>query len=627
MEGFKGSGFDGVGSTMRKKRSNTSRRPRPDSQQFPDSSDHPLSFTPHSDNMSIVSSNENTGYDSSTQRKELNLNQSASRVLSFNRAGSETAPKMIRKDDGGINAFYSNGGLRGSNEQGQSGSDFKRCSEGVLAPANWKSMNKVKESFQLLPINTDSHIGSGRNNESQNLGKSGVVSDILGNESKLKKVKLKVGGVTHTIHAKSTSDGASGGGSSSTKSSRSPDAVGKQQKLILQDNSDDDHSPPPDKGSGLQGVPWKDFSRGGFSLGKVDSSRGKMPEESVSAKRTDKLDPVRKSKRVPKRRVLDGAFDDGDKDEEIRYLEKLKISKVTVDDGAEYEDNDERSKKHRRISRVSKSRMIDGKYDEDVENFSSSRSDKDGKKKPKSEGVYEDTDVEEEELASDGEPEDTRKKPRKESIDTLMEGKEMTMTLTTRQRALQSGKDASSGSGASVIEFPNGLPPAPPRKQKEKLSEVEQQLKKAEAAQRRRMQVEKAARESEAEAIRKILGQDSSRKKREDKMKKRRDELAQEKAGNNMMLASNTVRWVMGPTGTVVIFSKDTGLPSIFDLKSCSYPPPREKCAGPYCTNAYKYRDSKSKLPLCSLHCYKAIREKMQPVTTDDCFRDPFLLC
>lgn len=33
--------------------------------------------------------------------------------------------------------------------------------------------------------------------------------------------------------------------------------------------------------------------------------------------------------------------------------------------------------------------------------------------------------------------------------------------------------------------------------QKEKLNDVEQQLKKAEAAQRRRMQVEKAARESE----------------------------------------------------------------------------------------------------------------------------------
>lgn len=94
--------------------------------------------------------------------------------------------------------------------------------------------------------------------------------------------------------------------------------------------------------------------------------------------------------------------------------------------------------------------------------------------------------------------------------------------------------------------------------QKEKLSEVEQQLKKAENLQRRRMQSEKAAREAEvlptisfvllififfishlrirlsrafllsqAEAIRKILGQDSGRKKREEKMKKQRDELAQ----------------------------------------------------------------------------------------------------
>jgi hypothetical protein len=46
-----------------------------------------------------------------------------------------------------------------------------------------------------------------------------------------------------------------------------------------------------------------------------------------------------------------------------------------------------------------------------------------------------------------------------------------------------------------------------------------------------------------------------------------------------------------------------------------SYPPPREKCAAPSCTNPYKYRDSKSKLPLCSLHCYKTIHEKMQPLT------------
>ncbi|KAF9590196.1 hypothetical protein IFM89_031851 [Coptis chinensis] len=73
---------------------------------------------------------------------------------------------------------------------------------------------------------------------------------------------------------------------------------------------------------------------------------------------------------------------------------------------------------------------------------------------------------------------------------------------------------------------------------KEKLTEVEQQLKKAEAAQRRRVQVAKAAKESEA--IRKILSQDSNRKKREDKLKKRRDELAQEKAANARTLPPNT---------------------------------------------------------------------------------------
>jgi len=52
----------------------------------------------------------------------------------------------------------------------------------------------------------------------------------------------------------------------------------------------------------------------------------------------------------------------------------------------------------------------------------------------------------------------------------------------------------------------------------------------------------------------------------------------------------------------------------VFIVWSFSYPPPREKCAAPNCTNSYKYRDSKSKLPLCSLHCYRAIHQKMQPL-------------
>ncbi|KAK9933952.1 hypothetical protein M0R45_021121 [Rubus argutus] len=170
---------------------------------------------------------------------------------------------------------------------------------------------------------------------------------------------------------------------------------------------------------------------------------------------------------------------------------------------------------------------------------------------------------------------------------------------------------------------------------KEKISEVEKQSKKAEAAQRRKIQSEKIAREAEAEAIRKILGQDTKKKKKEEELKQKRDELVQGRNCSAVTLAPNTVRWVNGPNGTIVTFSGDIGLPDIFSpvpagtafllttlfffsplVSQFFYPPPREKCAGPNCTNAYKYRDSKSKLPLCSLHCYRALHGKTQPLIT-----------
>lgn len=585
MEGFGGFSFNGIGSAVRKKRSNTSRRPCTDSKPISDYCDmSSLSSTPPSDSGCKVSSDDNTGHGSSYGRKERNLNQCSSKASSMNTFEALTTRKVIKNEDGGFGEFSEagiSGSLSGSNEQSHSRSDSKRCSEGLLGPA-WKGR--------------DPHI-DGRINKTSISGQLGVVQDGLGNDNKLKKVKLKVGGVTRTIHAKSSSDGASVGGSSSTKPSRSSDAPRPRPKLILQENSDDDHSAP-NKGS-LRGVPWKDFSR---SKMKSDSSTGSILEE----RQPDQYEPVRKSSRVPKRRI----FDDGDDDdEEIRYLEKRKTSKFTSDYGAEDEE-ETGGKKQMKISKVMK-RHGDVSYNVDVGDNGSSRSGKDGRKS-KSGRTSEDTDyMGEEETVSDSEDDSKRKNPKMDFVDSFGDSKK-DMAVTTRQRALQTGKDVSSSSGQSLIEFPNGLPPAPPRKQKEKLSEVEQQLKKAEAAQRRKMQVEKAARESEAEAIRKILGQDSSRKKREDKIKKRQEELAQEKEANAMIITSDSVRVVMGPTGTFVIFPHEMGLPSIFDAKPCSYPPPREKCAGPSCVKPYKYRDSKSKLPLCSLQCYKAINGKRQ---------------
>ncbi|KAK6286023.1 hypothetical protein POUND7_012202 [Theobroma cacao] len=575
MEEFSGTRFDGMNNAVRKKRTQTSRRPRPDSQSFAESQDHsPLSSTPPSDDVSKVSSDENAGGDANSKRKEFNLNQCVWISPAVGVEGEKTNKR--KKEDGGFNAFY-------NNEPGRSGSNNKRSSEGVLAPANWKSTSKAKEWSVSESRNVD--IYGGRNGEFQSSVQGAVID---GNESKVKKVKLKVGGITRTIHANSAANGMPGSGSSTRKNN-------------LQGSTDEGHSPP-DKRSGLQGVPWKDFSKGGFNFGKEDSLMGKTSGKNISGKQGDQAGLVRKSKRVPKRRVLDGDFGEDDEDEEIRYLERLKTSKISP----AYKEDDESGKKQKKLSRVS-----------NPENFGSSRSSKDEKRKHRSDRISGDTDYEEEdEPVSDSELEGKKKKKqRKESVDTLMENKRE-MTLTTRQRALQSSKDAFSAPGSSLIEFPNGLPPAPSRKQKEKLSEVEQQLKKAEAAQRRRMQVEKAARESEAEAIRKILGQDSSRKKREEKMKKRQEELAQGKAANAEMLASNTVRLVMGPTGTTVTFPRDMGFPSLFDSKPSSYPPPRENCAGPSCNNPYKYRDSKSKLPLCSLQCYKAIQEQLLAETT-----------
>ncbi|KAG9457864.1 hypothetical protein H6P81_002372 [Aristolochia fimbriata] len=604
MEAFGGSAFDSTVAVTKKKRSSASRRPRPDSHSLFEAREiSPSSSTPPSDNASKASSDENAGQVTGSIRKELNLNDPRP---SFSKTEGESLAKKSKNEDGTygeFGGFYANGSSKGSS------SDVRRSSEGVLAPANWKNSNKGNFDSQ----SRSSEGGNGRQSDARSSAAvtngSGSKADPSSHENKLRKVKLKVGGVTRTIHAKSAMDGPSGG--STSKSSRGSDAP-RRQKLILQENSDDELSPP-ERAGGLQGVPWKGFSSGNLTL--KEGSKVKLLDEAGYGKHADKSsEPVRKSKRVPKRRVLDGALDE-DEDDELRYLGRLKTAKASADRGAEYDEGDEDAKK-RKSSKSSRSRMADGEYDDDEENGSSRRS-KDSRRKLRSEKDSEDTDYveDEEDLGSDGGPDSKRKKPRKESLDSLADGKKE-ISLTTRQRALQSGKDGSSGSPANLVEFPNGLPAAPPRKQKEKLSEVEQQLKKAEAAQRRRMQVEKANRESEAEAIRKIRGQDSNRKKKEDKQRKQRDELARERAANAAILASNAVRWVMGPNGTVVTFPKDLGLPSIFDSKPNSYPPPREKCAGPSCTNTYKYRDSKSKLPLCSLQCYRAVQQTTQPVTS-----------
>ncbi|XP_020682292.1 uncharacterized protein LOC110099473 [Dendrobium catenatum] len=584
MEGAGASGSgQATASVVKKRRSSSIRRPRQGSPlHFGSRDPSSLSSTPSSDNTNKFSPDDSSGYDGSSRRKEIFLNYPPPKVASLSKFDDAAPSRKKKKDDrthGEFDAHYASSSLR---DHGRGGSDVKRSSEGVLAPSNWKGLSKFKENPDMQSLSPEQY----GHNLHQSAGSSSASV-----ENKLKKVKLKVGGVTRTIPAKSNIE-TGNIGSSSIKYSRSSDASRHRTKIMSQDNSDANH--------GSRGDPWKDGSG-------ANSYRSKITEGNLSGMQRDQnqglfSEPIRKSRRVPKKRVLDGEFDDGEEDDELRYIERLKTSKGSVDYTAE---NERDGSKKRKLSKVAKVRNTSYPVDEDY-NFS--RMTKDGRKKSRSGRFSEDSDyVEEDEPVSDDNPEEKRKKQKKLTADSSPDVR--LEPLTTRQRALHPGRD---GGGSSLIEFPDGLPPAPPRKQKQKLSEVEEQAKKAEAAQRRKMQVEKAARESEAAAIRKILGLDSDKKKAE----KEKAQAEKAKAASCQISEGNSIRWIMGPTGTVVRFPDSVGLPSIFDSKPCSYPPPREKCAGPSCTNPYKYRDSRSNLPLCSLQCYKAVQGTTNHITS-----------
>ncbi|KAJ6354224.1 hypothetical protein OIU76_003133 [Salix suchowensis] len=77
------------------------------------------------------------------------------------------------------------------------------------------------------------------------------------------------------------------------------------------------------------------------------------------------LKKVHKSKRVPKKRLLDGALDYGAEDDnEIRFLEKVKTSKISANHRARFEDEEGGSRKQQKILRVLK-RNVDGLNDEE----------------------------------------------------------------------------------------------------------------------------------------------------------------------------------------------------------------------------------------------------------------------
>uniref|UniRef100_A0ACD5Y6E8 Uncharacterized protein n=1 Tax=Avena sativa TaxID=4498 RepID=A0ACD5Y6E8_AVESA len=448
----------------------------------------------------------------------------------------------------------------------------KHITEGVLSAPSSKNSNKSKGSNQL---HSEASGSNSRKSENSHRIHVSTGNDDFSATQKPRKVKLKIGGISRTIPTKPNPD---------IPDSRSSAARPTQP-----------------------GDPWHrqkhgNQTEGAKDKGRLPSSQDKKtkklrtidtltPEQPARVQRESSSDPVRKSRRIAKKSTFDSEFDEENDSSTLETLGASNVNEGRVRDSR----NKGGSNSKNNASKKDRSRSTVYEVDND---FVTPQSNRDGNKRLRDSTAADVDDIEEEPV-SDSELESENKK---QKTVTESHSNVKSEPLTTRRRALQSWMD---GNSNSTVEFPDGLPAASSRSKKEKLSEAEVLAKKAEAAQRRKLQVEKATKESEAEAIRKILGLDTEKKKEEKKQKEREEK---EKAARAQELARNSIRWVMGPTGTVVSFPDGVGLPSIFNSKPCSYPPPREKCAGPSCTNVYRYRDSKLKLPLCSLECYKAVR-------------------
>lgn len=180
MDNFRGFG---LGKAFRKQRTNLYRRPQNESQMLLDCPDNSsISSTPQSDSVSRASSHDIVDYGNISGTSYSNL------------SGTETGMNQGVEDGNSGDFCYSD------TEQKDDQIDMNRFSEGYVTASH------IEDPQISGTVICNNHSGL-----------HGIVSDGAGNDNKVKKVKLKVGGVTRTIHT-------SVAGSSSTKSSSSSDA-------------------------------------------------------------------------------------------------------------------------------------------------------------------------------------------------------------------------------------------------------------------------------------------------------------------------------------------------------------------------------------------------------------------
>lgn len=138
--------------TVRKKRSLTCRRPRPEGS----------NLLATSDSFSKISNDDIPAFDTNPRRKEFSLSQCISRAESI--AESERGHNDSRHRE-----------IINRN---------KRSTEGVLAPASWKNLSREEKGNDMI---------------------NGKGTDLGELEGETKKMKLKIGGVSRLVHANGSS--------------------------------------------------------------------------------------------------------------------------------------------------------------------------------------------------------------------------------------------------------------------------------------------------------------------------------------------------------------------------------------------------------------------------------------
>jgi len=161
--------------------------------------------------------------------------------------------------------------------------------------------------------------------------------------------------------------------------------------------------------------------------------------------------------------------------------------------------------------------------------------------------------------------------------------------LTSRQLAMQVKEKVSSKENLS----------SSPLDKKRKLTE-EEMVKKAQQAEKRKRQKEEQMVEQKDAILRKFYNAVYSRNEKTGEVN------GKEKTKDDSRLSD--IRYISGTSGEYLSFAPHVTLPNCISQK-ITVNRVLERCCGPNCKNFRRYYDSKTNRPLCSLLCYKALRE------------------